>query len=103
MDKKVFRSYSLRQLPPDGTNTLIQFSEYEGEFGPVRISSVCELDGSQYVICRIIEDSGENSAVLYSLRNAELLYFVAHILPLFNPLTFNKDALPFPEEVKKDL
>lgn len=101
MDKKpnTQRIYQLEHFGSDGTLTLIQTSVLEGEFGPVTIRCMAELEGQNpLIVCKMLELSGVSAEELYNIRNMELAHFIINILPLFNPLTFNKDALSFQEK-----
>lgn len=98
MDKKpnLQRIFTLHHFGQDGTLTLCQESRLDGEFGPVVIRCFCEMEGDKpALVCSIYEKSGMSVEELYVVRNAEMAYFVTQILPLFNPLTFISDALPF--------
>lgn len=107
MDKNnVLRTYSLRYVNSKERPwcTIFQESRFEGEFGPVIIHCWCNLEGSSpAVTCVFSELSGTAPEQLYAIRNSELAHFIINILPLFNPLTFNKNALSFQEEKPQDL
>lgn len=103
MDKQnIMRSYGIENEKfEDGItyHSLYQFTQLDGEYGPVWITCACQLDGEKpYLHCAINKCDGTPSEKLFSIRNAELAHFVLNILPLFNPLTFNPDALPFQEK-----
>lgn len=106
MDKNnILRTYSIRYGSPEVSMDkkeipfLYQFSQFQDEFGTVTIIVYREMEGEFPVLrAGIQHNKTRNAEEYYSILNSELAYFTNYILPLFNPLTFNKDALPFQEK-----
>ena len=101
MDKKIFRSFSLRHLESDRKKgvcpVLFMYSSVEGEYGPISLTIAAELEiDSPMFVCNFKETSGASLDEQHAFRSNEIFYFVHSILPLFNPLTIFHDEVPFP-------
>lgn len=81
-------------------NSLVMTSGFDGEFGPVSLQIVAELDSRDPLFhCHFVQTSAASPAILHVFRTSEITYFVTRILPLFNPQTHLKDGpLSFSQE-----
>ena len=94
---QVYRSFFIRTFdePKLGAYQCLHIqSTFEGEFGPVILSSFIDLDSPEFrLISQFKETSGERPESLYAFRTHEIAYIFTHIVPLFNPLNLLKDEI----------
>lgn len=99
MDKKIYRWYTIAhrtdQELPDW-NELVMFSQTEGEFGPISLEISAQLDSQQPNLSLTFHQTSAAAPEVISFFRLSELYHFLKILPLFNPLNFLNDEVPFP-------
>ena len=86
MTNSVFRQFDIQvSNTPDGsTRSIIMTSSTEGEFGPMLVHCVFEIDG-EYIGQSVRESSGASFAEIFDFRVQEMQYFISVIVPLCKP------------------